>query len=53
MTSDKGGKIDWADSGWHLGATSHLEDEDGNPIIEGAPAIVYIPENIVGLVNDD
>ena len=53
MTSDKGGRIDWSDSGWYLGAAAHLEYEDGTPVIEGAPAIVYIPENLVGLVNDD
>ena len=41
MTSDKGGKIDWTDAGWGVG------------IDEGTPAIVYIPDNIVGLVNDD
>ena len=53
ITSDKGGKIDWADSGWHLGAGWFLQDEEGNPVAEGSPAIVYIPANLVGLVNDD
>ena len=53
MTSDKGGRVDWSDSGWYIGAAAHLEYDDGAPVIEGSPAIVYIPENLVGPVNDD
>ena len=40
-TSEKGGRVDWGTAGWHAG------------INFGEPAVVYLPENLEGLVNDD
>jgi len=40
-TTEKGGRVDWKTAGWAPG------------IHFGEPAVVYLPENLVGLVNDD